>query len=53
MGRPLHRGPEGLQDLDLPVELKGYRHVFHLYVIETKKPEWRDPLVDHPGQERH
>jgi dTDP-4-amino-4,6-dideoxygalactose transaminase len=33
--------------LDLPVELPGYRHVFHLYVIETKKPEWRDPLLDH------
>jgi dTDP-4-amino-4,6-dideoxygalactose transaminase len=30
---------------DLPVELKGYRHVFHLYVIETKRPEWRDQLV--------
>ncbi len=39
----------GLKDcktFDLPVELKGYRHVFHLYVIETKKPEWRDQLVD-------
>jgi dTDP-4-amino-4,6-dideoxygalactose transaminase len=39
----------GLKDckaFDLPVELPGYRHVFHLYVIETKKPEWRDQLVD-------
>jgi dTDP-4-amino-4,6-dideoxygalactose transaminase len=39
----------GLKDcktIDLPVELKGYRHVFHLYVVETKKPEWRDQLVD-------
>ncbi len=39
----------GLKDcktFDLPVELKGYRHVFHLYVIETKKPAWRDQLVD-------
>jgi dTDP-4-amino-4,6-dideoxygalactose transaminase len=38
----------GLKDcktLDLPIELPGYRHVFHLYVIETKKPEWRDPLL--------
>ena len=26
--------------------LPGYRHVFHLYVIETKKPELRDKLVD-------
>ncbi len=30
---------------DLPVELPGYRHVFHLYVIETKKPEWREELL--------
>lgn len=39
----------GLKDcktFDMPVELPGYRHVFHLYVIETKKPEWRDQLVD-------
>jgi dTDP-4-amino-4,6-dideoxygalactose transaminase len=39
----------GLKDcktFDLPVELPGYRHIFHLYVIETKKPEWRDQLVD-------
>lgn len=39
----------GLKDcktFDLPVELAGYRHVFHLYVIETKKAEWRDQLVD-------
>ena len=39
----------GLKDcktFDLPVELPGYRHVFHLYVIETKKPEFRDQLVD-------
>lgn len=39
----------GLKDcktIDLPVELPGYRHVYHLYVIETKKPEWRDPLLD-------
>jgi len=31
---------------DLPVALPGYRHVFHLYVIETKQPELRDKLVD-------
>jgi dTDP-4-amino-4,6-dideoxygalactose transaminase len=40
----------GLKDcktFDLPIELSGYRHVFHLYVIETKKPEWRDQLVDY------
>jgi dTDP-4-amino-4,6-dideoxygalactose transaminase len=39
-------GLQGSKTIDLPVELPGYRHVFHLYVIETKKPEWRDPLVD-------
>jgi dTDP-4-amino-4,6-dideoxygalactose transaminase len=40
----------GLKDcrtIDLPVELPGYRHVYHLYVIETKKPEWRDLLLKH------
>jgi dTDP-4-amino-4,6-dideoxygalactose transaminase len=39
----------GLKDctvIDLPVELPGYRHVYHLYVVETKKPELRDQLVD-------
>ncbi|MCX8091902.1 MAG: DegT/DnrJ/EryC1/StrS family aminotransferase [Verrucomicrobiae bacterium] len=39
----------GLKDcrtIDLPVELPGYRHVYHLYVIETKKPEHRDKLLD-------
>lgn len=39
----------GLRDcttLDLPVELPGYRHVFHLYVVETKNPALRDNLLD-------
>jgi dTDP-4-amino-4,6-dideoxygalactose transaminase len=39
-------GLNGCMNIDLPVELPGYRHVFHLYVVETKKNEWRDPLVD-------
>ena len=39
-------GLRGCRTFDLPVELPGYRHVFHLYVIETKKAAWRDPLVD-------
>ena len=38
-------GLKGSQHIDLPVELIGYRHVFHLYVIETKRPEQRDPLL--------
>ena len=33
------------RNLDLPVELPGYRHVFHLYVIETKELEQRDPFL--------
>lgn len=40
-------GLQGCKTFDLPIELPGYRHVFHLYVIETKKPEWRDMLVDY------
>lgn len=44
------RYTQGLKDcrtFDLPVELKGYRHIFHLYVIEVKKPQWRDQLLDY------
>lgn len=40
-------GLKACRTIDLPVELDGYRHVFHLYVIETKKPEWRDALLGH------
>lgn len=40
-------GLKDCQTFDLPVELPGYRHVYHLYVIETKKPEWRDALLKH------
>ena len=39
-------GLKGAKNFTLPTELPGYRHVFHLYVIETKKPEQRDKLVD-------
>jgi dTDP-4-amino-4,6-dideoxygalactose transaminase len=39
-------GFAGAKNFTLPTELPGYRHVFHLYVIETKKPEQRDQLVD-------
>jgi dTDP-4-amino-4,6-dideoxygalactose transaminase len=38
-------GLKACRHLDLPVELPGYRHVFHLYVIETKRPEQRDALL--------
>jgi dTDP-4-amino-4,6-dideoxygalactose transaminase len=34
------------RNFTLPYEAPGGHHVFHLYVIETKKPEHRDPLLD-------
>jgi len=34
------------RNFTLPYETPGYRHVFHLYVIETIRPEHRDPLLD-------
>jgi dTDP-4-amino-4,6-dideoxygalactose transaminase len=33
------------RNFTLPYETPGYRHVFHLYVIETKKAEQRDALL--------
>jgi len=39
-------GLKGAKSFDLPAALPGYRHVYHLYVIETKKPERRDAMVD-------
>jgi dTDP-4-amino-4,6-dideoxygalactose transaminase len=39
-------GLKGCKHIDLPVELPGYRHVFHLYVIETKNPASRDGFLD-------
>jgi dTDP-4-amino-4,6-dideoxygalactose transaminase len=43
------RYSEGLRaaaGIDLPYARPGYRHVFHLYVVETKNPAHRDLLVD-------
>ena len=40
-------GLAGAANITLPYERPGYRHVYHLYVIETKKPEHRDPLLKH------
>lgn len=40
----------GLQtgtNIELPYVRAGYRHVFHLYVVETKNPSQRDALVDY------
>jgi dTDP-4-amino-4,6-dideoxygalactose transaminase len=33
------------QNITLPYAIPGYHHIFHLYVIETKRPEHRDPLL--------
>jgi dTDP-4-amino-4,6-dideoxygalactose transaminase len=40
-------GLKGAKNFTLPCETPGNRHVFHLYVIETKKPEHRDALLQH------
>ena len=34
-----------LKNFSLPTERKGYRHVFHLYALEMKKPEVRDSFL--------
>jgi dTDP-4-amino-4,6-dideoxygalactose transaminase len=39
-------GLQGSKTFTLPVELPGYRHVWHLYVIEVKNPEMRDQMVN-------
>ena len=38
-------GLRSVKNFTLPYETPGYRHVYHLYVIETKKPEKRDVLL--------
>ena len=38
-------GLAGARNITLPYETPGYRHVFHLYVIETKQPKHRDVLL--------
>jgi dTDP-4-amino-4,6-dideoxygalactose transaminase len=40
------KGLAGARAIDLPFETSGYRHVYHLYVIETKQPAKRDGLVE-------
>src|SRR5512138_74031 len=35
-------GLASCRNVNLPIESPGYRHVFHLYVIETRKPAHRD-----------
>jgi dTDP-4-amino-4,6-dideoxygalactose transaminase len=38
-------GLQSAKNFSLPSEKPGYRHVFHLYIIETKQPEQRDAFV--------
>lgn len=38
-------GLKGVKNIDLPTVMPGYRHVFHLYVIETKDPAKRADLL--------
>ena len=40
-------GLRGLDFIELPHVRPGYRHVFHLYVIETKDPAERGKLLDY------
>jgi dTDP-4-amino-4,6-dideoxygalactose transaminase len=40
-------GLSGATSIDLPYVRDGYRHVFHLYVVETKDPARRDGLLEH------
>jgi dTDP-4-amino-4,6-dideoxygalactose transaminase len=35
----------GVKNLTLPYETPGYRHVYHLYVVETKNPALRDSFL--------
>jgi dTDP-4-amino-4,6-dideoxygalactose transaminase len=43
-------GLKGAKNFTLPTELPGYRHIFHLYVIETKQAAHRDQLLDYLNQ---
>ena len=38
-------GLKGAKHFTLPYEVPGYRHVFHLYVVETIDPKKRDAFV--------
>jgi len=40
-------GLKGCDFLDLPRARPGYRHVWHLYEIETKDPAERNPLLEY------
>jgi dTDP-4-amino-4,6-dideoxygalactose transaminase len=40
-------GLAGAKNISLPFATPGYRHIYHLYVVETRKPEQRDQLLKH------
>jgi dTDP-4-amino-4,6-dideoxygalactose transaminase len=40
-------GLKGAKNITLPYETPGGRHVFHLYVVETKNPAKREGLLKH------
>jgi dTDP-4-amino-4,6-dideoxygalactose transaminase len=40
------RGLSAAKNINLPYEIPGYRHVYHLYVIETKVARHRDDLLE-------
>ena len=39
------KGLAAARNITLPYEMPGYRHVYHLYVIETKQAKHRDALL--------
>jgi dTDP-4-amino-4,6-dideoxygalactose transaminase len=39
-------GLAGASNITLPYEVPGYRHIYHLYVIQTRRPEQRDRLLE-------
>jgi dTDP-4-amino-4,6-dideoxygalactose transaminase len=41
------KGLAGAKNITLPYETPGYYHVYHLYVIETKQRQHRDPLLQY------
>jgi len=43
--RRYNAGLANAHNIALPYEAPGYRHVYHLYVIQTKWPEHRDALL--------
>jgi dTDP-4-amino-4,6-dideoxygalactose transaminase len=40
------KGLARAKNITLPYEVPGYRHVYHLYVIETKQAKHRDKLLE-------